>query len=150
MNNPKLTIEMIPKTSWFTNLRSELTAPQWDFVRRATYKQASYRCEICNGKGNKHPVECHETWEYDDVKNIQTLTGLIALCPSCHRVKHAGLALLKGQINGVIFQLAKVNEWGMSEAEDYIFAAFDIHRERSRYQWTVDISKLKQLVGEAI
>lgn len=87
----KLTIELVPSTSWFSNLRSLLSSEEWDKIRRGCYKNANYKCEICSGVGPKHPVECHETWEYDEKQGIQKLIGLIALCPSCHEVKHVGL-----------------------------------------------------------
>jgi hypothetical protein len=47
-----LTIELVPKTAWFTNLRSYLTSKEWDVVRKKCYKEANYCCEICGGKGN--------------------------------------------------------------------------------------------------
>ncbi|AKJ73572.1 hypothetical protein SP39_1 [Salmonella phage 39] len=79
---------MVPKTAWFTNLRSHLSKSNWDVVRKKCYAKANYKCEICGGKGTKHPVECHEIWDFGNGKI--TLKGLIALCPSCHEVKHIG------------------------------------------------------------
>ena len=87
-----LTIELVPSTCWFSNVRDHVSKSIWDKLRKATYRQSNYRCEICGDRGSKHPVECHEIWHYDDDKYIQTLTGLTALCPDCHRVKHIGLA----------------------------------------------------------
>jgi 5-methylcytosine-specific restriction endonuclease McrA len=66
-------------------------------LRKRTYRQANYRCQVCGGRGSKHPVECHEIWHYDDENKIQKLMGLIALCPSCHQVKHIGLAQIQGK-----------------------------------------------------
>jgi 5-methylcytosine-specific restriction endonuclease McrA len=85
-----LTIELVPKTSWCKNLRNELTQEDWDVLRKEAYRRAGYECEICGGRGEKWPVECHERWEYDDAANVQSLSGLVALCPKCHRVKHIG------------------------------------------------------------
>ena len=79
-----LTIELVPRTAWLVNVRSEVSKSEWDKLRRATYKAAGYRCEICNGKGHKHPVECHEVFEYDDEEKSQTLKRLIAICPKCN------------------------------------------------------------------
>jgi hypothetical protein len=70
---PKLTVELVPETSWYSNLRSELTEEQWDTVRRRCYVAADYRCEVCGGRGPKWPVECHEVWSYDDLEHVQTL-----------------------------------------------------------------------------
>ena len=63
--NFKLTIELVPKTSWFTNLRSLVSKEQWDKIRNKVYWKAGYKCEICGSKGPKWPVECHEIWHYD-------------------------------------------------------------------------------------
>ena len=38
----------------------------------------------------------HEIWHYDDENFVQTLIGLIALCPSCHKSKHYGRAINVG------------------------------------------------------
>jgi hypothetical protein len=51
-----LTIELVPETAWFKNLRSELPKEKWDKLRKDTYKKAGYRCEVCGGKGEKWPV----------------------------------------------------------------------------------------------
>ena len=67
----KLTIELVPKTAWFSNLRSILARAAWDKLRKESYKNAAHKCEICGGYGKKHPVECHEIWEYDDKNHIQ-------------------------------------------------------------------------------
>src|ERR1044071_5919999 len=93
----KLTIELVPKTCWCSNLRDHLSKEEWDVVKKYTSKNAGYICEICSGKGDKWPVECHEIWLYDDKRKIQTLERTIALCPSCHEVKHFGLASINGR-----------------------------------------------------
>ena len=144
----KLTIELVPKTAWFTNLRSLVSKEQWDKIRNQVYWKAGYKCEVCGGKGRKWPVECHEIWQYDDDNNVQTLIGLIALCPSCHKVKHAGLAKIQGDEELVIEQLMKVNEMTKKEAMTYIEEAFEVWRQRSVSQWEVDITKLQQIINQ--
>jgi len=135
-----LTIEMVPKSNWFINLRSELSRGDWDKLRKSCYKKANYKCEICNGKGEKHPVECHEIWEYDDKALVQKLIGLIALCPDCHQVKHMGLAEINGKRAEATRHLQKVNNWTKDEAEHYVEAAFVQYHRRSCYEWKTDIS----------
>ena len=144
MKQPRLTIELVPKTTWFNNVRSALTTKQWDLLRKDSYKKANYRCEVCNGVGAKHPVECHEIWAFDEESKIQILTGLISLCPSCHEVKHIGLALKKGNGDRALRHLAKVNNWNEQDAEDYAFSAFELHAIRSNQQWTVNIDFITQ------
>lgn len=144
--NLKLTIELVPKTSWFTNLRSLMTESQWDFVRQSCYVNARHRCEICGGRGLKHPVECHEVWHYDDKAGVQTLERTIALCPSCHKVKHIGLQLQRGiyAFEQSITHFMQVNGLGADEAEQYIEMAFAQHHARSQRQWTVDVSWIEK------
>lgn len=140
--NILLTIELVPSSSWYDNVRSAVTKSQWDTIRSAVYKKANYVCEICGGVGSKHPVECHEIWDYDDVKFIQKLTGMIALCPSCHMVKHIGLAQVNGNMNKAISHLKKVNKFSKKQAEDYVAKSFNIWAKRSCNKWQVDLSYL--------
>lgn len=141
---PKLTIELIPASNWFNNVRKTHAGSTWDRLREACYVRAGHRCEICNGVGRRHPVECHEIWEYDDKFHIQKLLGLIALCPGCHEVKHIGLALKKGPVafQRAYERLAKVNQWPDWLVEGYIERQFAIHDIRSQFKWTLDLSWL--------
>jgi 5-methylcytosine-specific restriction endonuclease McrA len=135
-----LDIELVPSTVWYSNLRSELTKAQWDHLRKNCYRAAGYVCEICGGKGPKWPVECHEIWDFNDETRTQTLTGLIALCPSCHEVKHIGLAGKRGRGEIARDHLAQVNNWTTEKAEAFIEGSFLVWAERSEFQWTLDIS----------
>lgn len=139
----KLSIELVPKSCWLSNVRDHVTAKQWDLIKKTTFQQAGHRCEICSGVGPKWPVECHEVWLYDDVKKIQTLERTIALCPSCHQVKHIGFALVSGHFEAARSHFSKVNKISKKEASFYIDKAFKTFERRSRHQWTLDISFLK-------
>ena len=88
-------------------------------------------------------MECHEIWHYDDDRQCQTLTGLIALCPSCHEVKHMGFSELRGKKDEAVAHLALVNGWSLQGAFDYVDEAFDVWRARSRHAWQLDISWLE-------
>ena len=140
----RLTIELVPQTCWFSNVRSEVRATDWDRLKRLTSDAAGGRCEVCGGRGLRWPVECHEIWEYDDQQHTQTLLGLTALCPACHEVKHIGLANIKGRGDIAARHLAKVNGWTAREAERYIAEQFAVWERRSKYQWTLDLSWLEQ------
>jgi hypothetical protein len=146
--NLKLTIELVPKTCWYSNVRSNVTKNEWDIIRKKSYELANNQCEICGdvgkNQGVNHNVECHEIWEYDDLNKIQKLIGLISLCPYCHKTKHAGLAQMNGEENIVINQLIKVNNITRKDAIDYINDSFTIWRERSKHEWTLNISVLNQ------
>lgn len=139
----KLTIELVPKSCWFSNVRSEVTKDEWDKIRKTVYKEADYKCEICGGKGNQHPVECHEIFSYDDENKIQKLERMVALCPNCHKVKHYGLWELKGMAHIVKKHLMKVNGWNKKDAEEYIAGCFELWSQRSAHQWKLDLSFLE-------
>ncbi len=138
----KLEIEMIPKTSFFTNVRS-VFPERWDEIRRECYKKAGYVCEICGGKGDKWPVECHEVWDYGEDTGLQKLIRLIALCPACHEVKHLGLATMKGRLEFVKAHLCKVNGISERRAQEMIDAAWILWRRRSQFRWQLDLSVLE-------
>lgn len=143
-----LIIELVPSSAWYSNVRSNVTVKEWDRIRKKSYSRANNKCEICGdvgkNQGVNHNVECHEIWEYNDQTLDQKLIGLIALCPLCHKVKHAGLAQIKGEEEVVINQLMKVNNMTRQEACDYIDISFDIWKRRSKYEWKLDITMLKR------
>ena len=140
----KLTVELVPETLWFKNLRSELSRKEWDRLRKESYKKANYKCEICGGVGPKWPVECHEIWDYNDTTNVQTLKGLISLCANCHQCKHMGLAEMQGHYEKAKTHLAKINEIDIDEANDYLTECFAIWKKRSLKEWTTDLSWLER------
>lgn len=141
---PRLTIELVPESCWFSNVRSNVLPEEWDRLRRRAYRNAGYVCEICGGRGADHPVECHEKWFYDDERKIQRLVGLIALCPPCHEVKHFGLANKKGRTNEALLQLSRVNGWSIQSATEYVDKQFQVWLERSKDTWALDVTWLEQ------
>lgn len=149
----KLSIELVPTTCWYDNVRNVLTQTQWNALRKHVYAKAGDKCEICGGVGKKHPVECHEKWEYEGInlsirgegRMVQRLIGLVALCPMCHKSKHIGLTEKMGPyvFKAVVKHMKKVNGWTTD-------AAFQRHRaevteewmERSKWQWEIDLTLL--------
>lgn len=137
-----LEIELVPRSSWFDNVRSIVSSKQWDIIRHKVYSEAYNLCQICGGVGPKHPVECHEIWSYNDKKNIQKLEGMIALCPKCHMVKHIGFAQLQNKGEQAIAHFMKINKLTRVQANAYIEKAFATWDARSKCTWSVDISHL--------
>ena len=135
-----MTIELVPSTSWYTNLRSILSRKEWDAIRNKCYAEANHKCEIC-GADNK--IECHEKWQYNDELKTQTLIGLIALCPTCHMVKHAGRTIAIGKEYVVLRQLMKINNMTKAESINYIDEQFKVWNIRSNYDWEQDISYIE-------
>jgi hypothetical protein len=139
---PRLTIELVPSTCWFTNVRDQVSREDWDRIRSQVYERAGHHCEVCGGRGSKHPVECHEVWEYEEAERVQRLVRMIALCPACHEVKHIGLAGIKGRGEIAAAHLAEVNHWTAQVTARYIDQAFAVWRERSDRTWSLDVSAL--------
>lgn len=146
----KLTIELVPKTCWCSNLRDHLSKEEWDVVKKYTSKKAEYKCEICSGKGDKWPVECHEIWLYDDKNKIQTLERTIALCPSCHEVKHFGLASINGRAEQALQHFMIVNNSTLEKSLKYIEKCFNTYEKRSNHQWSLNIDWLNTTFGCSI
>jgi len=143
LNKPKLSIELVPKSCWFSNVRSAVNKAQWDVIRKQVYAKAYHVCELCGGVGPNHPVEAHEIWDYDDKKLIQKLEGMIALCPNCHMVKHIGLAHVNGKTEEALNHLMSVNKMSKKDAQEYITDSFMVWAMRSTKTWVLDLSGLK-------
>lgn len=144
----RLEIELVPKSCWWSNVRSQVTTAEWEVCKRFVRQRSGGRCEICGGKGPKWPVECHETWQYDDDAEVQTLVGLIALCPDCHAAKHIGRTLKVGpevQAQRILSHIMTVNRWGYAHLESYLETVFAIWSIRSTLTWGLDVSYLKEV-----
>lgn len=135
----RLPVELIPATTAGQNLRSILTHEQWNVLRHVVYSKAGYRCDACN-EGNTQ-VHCHEVWGYDDGKHVQKLTGLRCLCWECHEATH----ML--HTTGTLFwldvkHLARVNCITRRKARKIVRKAMEQVFERSKHEWTIDVSWL--------
>lgn len=144
LTRKQLTIELVPKTAWFSNIRSMVSRKDWDVLRKEAYKKANHKCEICGEIGKKHPVECHEIWQYDDENHTQKLIKLIALCPACHEVKHIGFANTRDRGEIAEEHLSKVNGWSEQETSTYVQEQFVIWRKRSCFEWKIDLTWLEK------
>jgi len=149
MEDFNLTIDLVPQTSWYNNLRSKMSNQDWDKLRKSTYAACDYKCGIC-GKDNTQ-LHCHEIWEYDDKKRIQTLKGFIALCVMCHHVKHigrAGILADEGKLDfeDVIKNFMKVNNCDEQAFREHYDDAFEIWNKRSAVKWTVDLEQYESLI----
>jgi hypothetical protein len=145
---PRLTVELVPRTCWWGNVRGLADKATWDRIRRLVYRRAGARCEVCGGRGGRHPVECHEVWRYDDASRTQTLVRMVALCPACHEVKHMGLAGLRGRGAQARAHLATVNGWSAQAAAAHVAEAFATWERRSAVPWKLDLSGLRPYVDE--
>lgn len=141
----KLGINLIPKSSWYNNVRSNFSKEEWDVLRHGCYAKANDACEICGGSGREQgfnwPVECHEVWDFS-VKGTQRLVRLIALCPMCHKCQHPGLAKIQGDYGRVLEHYQKVNGVDENEADKDFEDAFEEWAERNETAWKLDMTAL--------
>lgn len=139
MQNLKIHIELVPKTCWFSNVRSQVATSDWDWLRKQAYKAANHKCEVCGAKGR---LEAHEIWHYDDQKLIQKLHSITAVCKPCHELYHLGFASINGKLPQALKRLSKVNSWPMETTKEYVDIVFEIWMARSRKNWTLDLQFL--------
>jgi hypothetical protein len=135
----RLTIELVPSTSWFANLRNNAKAGVWDVIRRKAYADSHYRCSVC---GASERLYCHEQWLYDDDKRVQKLGGFVALCRYCHMVKHIGFAgIFFEDYNGLIRHFCSVNGCCYEDFQLARAVAFDVWEVRSGFSWRQDLGE---------
>jgi hypothetical protein len=146
----RLSIELVPRSSWAQNVRSVVSKGTWDQIRTATCRACGWRCTICGAAGR---LSCHERWAYDDQTATQTLEGFVALCSMCHWVKHIGLAGVlarAGQLDyqAVVRHFLAVNACDEETFEEHRAETFEVWRRRSERRWTVDLGPLTALLRE--
>ncbi|UXF74652.1 hypothetical protein K7574_21395 (plasmid) [Stenotrophomonas maltophilia] len=142
---PRLTIELIPSSCWYKNVRSNVRVATWSRLQSLISTASGGRCEVCGGQGPQHPVECHEVWTFDDRLLRQRLDRLVALCPACHGVKHLGRWLARGQVQRPLAWYCHVNHVTPAEAAAAVRAALELNAQRSRRQYRLDVSWLQRV-----
>jgi hypothetical protein len=145
-----LTIELVPKTCWYSNLRTQIRSKDWDRISNET--RAARACAVCGASGVR--LSCHERWEYDDERGVQRLLGFVALCDRCHGVKHIGRVMRIATedprqahlIEDSIEHFMRVNEVDLETFNAHKTESFALWRKRSCRAWTTDLGEYAQLV----
>jgi hypothetical protein len=139
-----LFVDLIPSTSWFSNVRSCIHPRDWDRVRHHIYERANYTCECCgiNTKEDTRNggIEAHERWYYDEEYSIQKLMRIIALCHQCHQSTHMGLAGMMGKQEEAMNHLKTVCNFTEEQANEHKIEAAELWRKRNKTEWKLDIS----------
>jgi hypothetical protein len=138
-----LFVDLIPQTSWFTNVRAAVHRADWDRLRLMVYRRAGFRCEACSAaedwaRGVR--LEAHERFAYDITTGVQHLVRLICLCHWCHAATHMGMAGVRGVQDEAITHLMTVTGMSEAQAEEHIDEAFTRWERRSEIPWRVDLS----------
>ncbi|GAA1040882.1 hypothetical protein GCM10009557_63310 [Virgisporangium ochraceum] len=140
-----LFVDLVPRSCWFTNVRSCVDHRDWERLRRMITRRAGHRCEVCGAAGNpaaKRWLEAHERWTYDDRTRVQRLGRLICLCSACHTVTHFGLAQVRGREREAYAHLMAVTGMTEARAREHVEVAFEVWFRLSQLQWTLDLSIL--------
>jgi hypothetical protein len=132
-----LRVDLIPRSSWFRNVRSAVSAATWRALRSRVYARAGDACELC---GSHDRLDAHERFSYDASAGTQRLERLVAVCGACHLVSHFGLAAIHGKDEIAIDHLKRVRGWDDARAERHIDFAFDLWERRSQIGWSIDLS----------
>lgn len=152
MTAGRLSIELVPATAWWENVRSNVTKAEWEKCKAYAKAKTGGRCIVCDGsgltQGRGYAVDAHEVWAYDDEKQVQTLVDIVPLCPMCHACKHLGRTREVSspeQWARVIDHFQRVNRWSDQRVEQYILLVFHIWEMRSSVKWELDVSFLSTI-----
>ncbi|GIJ49619.1 hypothetical protein Val02_65050 [Virgisporangium aliadipatigenens] len=140
-----LFVDLVPRSCWFTNVRSCVDQRDWERLRRMITRRAGHRCEICGAAEDpraKRWLEAHERWTYNDTTRVQRLGRLICLCSRCHGVTHFGLAQVRGRETEAYAHLMAVTGMTRAEAVEHVEVAFEVWFQLSRIRWALDLSIL--------
>ena len=135
----ELFIDMIPKTSYFKNVRSIFSEGDWNLIRKHIYERTGNRCECCGIKRSRY-LEAHERWVFDFETKTQKLIRIIALCRLCHQATHYGHSKQTKEMTKIHEHLKKVRKMNDEALRTHIKEAYKIWEERNKIQWTIDTS----------
>ena len=136
----KLWGNLIPKGSFYANLRKVLTRNQWDSLRNLVYEKDFYKCFICGIAGVT--LEAHEHWIYDYERSIQKLYDVNALCKLCHLNTHLGQAIILTREGKLDFQelikhWCNINEEEKVSFKSYQLEVFKLWNLRNQFEWKI-------------
>lgn len=148
MKKLKLTIDLLPRGAWGSNLSKSLSQRDWDILRRAAYERAGYKCCICGAGGQ---LEAHEVWDFDIETETQTLIEIIGICKSCHMVKHFRHTKLIGGEKQAKQHFIKINECDEATFEAHFETAVEKFEALSEVEeWKNGTSDLEKFGGKGI
>ncbi len=149
---PRLEIEIIPSSLHHKSPRETLGRAWWNRTRKQAYAAAGNRCELCGWTGDRHPVEAHEVYFYDELASppVQHVIRLIALCPACHAVKHLYRTHAVSRERGdpsiyedALAHLARVNSWDEAQVRAHLEETRVTYERREALgPWRQDFSAL--------
>lgn len=137
----KLYIDMIPKTTYFKNVRLLFNDTDWNLIRHHIYERCNNKCECCGKKRMKY-LEAHERWEFDEITQTQKLIRIIALCKLCHSATHYGHSKRTKNIDKINIHIKKINNFSDEQLNQHIKDSYNIWKKRNTIKWNLDFSIL--------
>ena len=144
---PGLYVDLVPKSGWAWNVRSEVSAVEWERIRHFVYDRVGSVCEVCGvqcGRGDRPRIEAHERWAYDLPRGqrcgTQRLARLIGLCRPCHAATHLAHAGIVGEDRQARAHLKSVNGWDDGQLGYHLARATSTWCERNAMLWTLDLT----------
>ena len=115
-----LVIEPLPRPATVARVAALASSTAWEALAQKVAAAARGQCEACGVRLPKRRPAIHETFHYDDATFVVTLTGFVALCAACDRVKR--LEHDDEDFDEAIEHLCRINGWDEARAEQYIGA----------------------------
>lgn len=140
-----LFVDLVPRSCWFTNVRTCVDQLDWERLRRMITRRAGHRCEICGRYEDcqhQRRLEAHERWIYDEPTGVQALRRLICVCSDCHLVTHYGHARVTGREGEAFTHLVEVTGMTNEQAHQHVDTAMRLWLRRSQRDWALNLSML--------
>lgn len=164
LNAPKalpscpLEMSFIPFSMHFINVRAVATKQEWDQLKSFVHKHSkngSSSCQICKQSGRSQgfawSLECHEQWSFNWDTRTMKLTGLMSLCPYCHKAIHY---FRTKKMEKKIFAKVQAHAMQVNQIDDqtlnkYVLNALKFSKAMSGFsfktfsrQWKMDLTLL--------
>jgi hypothetical protein len=154
-----LYVDLIPTTCWGRAGRTVLASQhEWNRIRRMVYERAGQACEVCGntrealaGLGYAPRLHAHERYTYLEHggTRVQRLARLVCQCLACDEVTHLGRTSTLGPfyLARARRQILSVNGWSEGELDAHVAQARRVWEERSRWEWELDVTVLRNAGG---
>ena len=140
-SNPRLAVDLIPTTCWYTSVRSCVEPDDWKRISLGVKLRAGRKCELCGTPANREQdihLEPHERFDYVD--GTQVLKRLVCACSRCHHAIHYDLAEAIDEEQAAREHLRLTNGWDDASLDQHLRKANALWKERSGRQWELDLS----------
>lgn len=162
MGGSALYVDLIPVTCWGSAGRTVLaTQYEWQRIRNMVYERAGNACEACGNTredvqrlGYAPRLHAHERYTYlvDGAARVQRLARLVCQCIACDEVTHMGRTSTLGPhyFARACKQAMHVNGWSKAQLDIHLTEAKTLWQERSQWQWTLDVTVLRNAGGRLL